>query len=88
MELETGLVVTRAVELALRHDFPARGAPRDRGCSGVADPGARSGQGDLRGACVRADRGAQCGCPCAADEAGYRGGDSGRAGGAHQRPSR
>ena len=44
----------------------------DRGCSCVADQGARSDQGDPRGACVGADRGAESGCHCVADEAGDR----------------
>ena len=51
------VVLSRRVRCAAR--LPGTGGRRDRGCSGVADPGARSGQGDPLGACVGADRGAE-----------------------------
>ena len=68
------VVPSRRVSSAAR--LPGTGGRRDQECSGVADPGARSGQGDPRGACVGADRGAECVFPCALDDVGDRGGDS------------
>ena len=69
VEPEEGLVVpSRGVGFAARDT----GGRTERWCSDVPSPGARGGQGDPRGACVGADRGAECGRPCAADDAGDR----------------
>ena len=53
------------------------GGRRERWCSGGADAGARSGQGDSRGSCVGADRGADSACACEAHQRPNRGSDAG-----------
>ena len=74
------------VELARRHDFPARKVAEIKGAPVLSIQ--EHEEGDPRGARVGADRGAECVFPCAADEVRDRGGDSACAGGAHPRLSR
>ena len=58
VESEEGFVVPNRRVGSASTSLHKRWWRKQRRCSGVADPGARSGQGDLRGACVGAGRGA------------------------------